>query len=80
MRGLSGSRLQNWQNVLSCLLGFRQLIKSSGLLSVKNAHGNSYAARLISLSSKFQKNICFKMRALDVVNINTKECKGSHYL
>ena len=40
---------------------------------------------LISLSSlatthKFQKNICFKRRAVSPININTKECKGGRHL
>ena len=30
----------------------------------------------LATASKFQKNICFKMRAVSLININTKECKG----
>ena len=40
---------------------------------------------LISLSClatacNFQKNICFKMRGIALININTKECKGGRHL
>ena len=45
----------------------------------------SFVSVLISLSgltmmSKFQKNICFKMRAIGLININIKEFKGGHHL
>ena len=44
-----------------------------------------FVLKLISLSSlattsKFQRNICFKMRAVGLININTKECKSGHHL
>ena len=29
----------------------------------------------LAMTSKFQKNICFKMRAVGLININTKECR-----
>ena len=37
---------------------------------------------LISLptTSTFQKNICFKMRAVGLININATECKGGCHL
>ena len=40
-----------------------------------------FVLMLISLSSlattsTFQKNFCFKMRAVGLININTKECKS----
>ena len=44
----------------------------------------SFVLMLISLTSlsttsKFQKNICFKTRAVGLINIKTKECKiGCH--
>ena len=35
----------------------------------------------LAMTSKFQKNICFKTRAVGLININTKECKvGRHLL
>ena len=45
----------------------------------------SFVLMLISLSSlvttsKFQKNIYFKLRAIGLININTKECKFSRHL
>ena len=45
----------------------------------------SFVLMLISLSSlattsKFQKNICFKMRAVGLINTKTKECKSGHHL
>ena len=45
----------------------------------------SFVLMLISLSSlawtsKFQKNICFEMRAVGLININKKECKCSRHL
>ena len=33
----------------------------------------------LATTSKFQKNVCFKTRAVGLININTKECKvGLH--
>ena len=48
-------------------------------------HRPCFVLMLISLSSlattsKFQRNICFKMRAVGLININTKECKSGHHL
>ena len=45
----------------------------------------SFVLMLISLSSlattsKFQKNICVKMRAVGLISIKTKECKSGHHL
>ena len=45
----------------------------------------SFVLMLISLTSlamtsKFQKNICFKTRAVGVINIKTKECKSGRHL
>ena len=34
----------------------------------------------LATTSKFQKNICFKTRAIGLININTKECKVSRHL
>ena len=31
---------------------------------------------ILATTSKFQKNICFKMRAVGLININATECKG----
>ena len=31
-------------------------------------------------TNKFQKNICFKMGAVGLIDINTKECKGGSHL
>ena len=31
-------------------------------------------------TSKFQKNICFKTRAVGLINIKTKECKSGRHL
>ena len=31
-------------------------------------------------ASKFQKNICFKTRAVGLINIKTKECKSGRHL
>ena len=31
-------------------------------------------------ASKFQKNICFKTRAVGLINIKTKECKKGRHL
>ena len=36
----------------------------------------SFVLTLISLSSLFQKNICFKMRKVGLINIKTKDCKS----
>ena len=46
---------------------------------------HSFVLMLISLTSlamtsKFQKNICFKMRAEGLINIKTKECKSGRHL
>ena len=46
---------------------------------------HSFVLMLISLSSlattsKFQKNVCFKMRAVGLINIKTRECKSGHHL
>ena len=36
---------------------------------------------ILATMTKFQKNICFKMRAVGlIININTKECKGGCHL
>ena len=45
----------------------------------------SFVLMLISLTSlvmtsKFQKNICFKTRAVGLINIKTKECKSGRHL
>ena len=45
----------------------------------------SFVLRLISLSSlattnNFQNDSCFKMKAVGVLNINTKECKSGRHL
>ena len=45
----------------------------------------SFVLMLISLSSlatasKFQTNICFKMRAVGQIYINTKACKSGRHL
>ena len=34
----------------------------------------------LATKSAFQKNICFKMRAVGVINIKTKECKSGRHL
>ena len=34
----------------------------------------------LATTSKFQKNICFKTRAVGLININTKECKVGRHL
>ena len=34
----------------------------------------------LATKSKFQKNICFKMRAVGLINIKTKECKSGRHL
>ena len=34
----------------------------------------------LTITSKFQKNICFKTRVVGLININTKECKVGHHL
>ena len=33
----------------------------------------------LATTSKFQKNICFKIRPVRLININTKECKGDRH-
>ena len=33
----------------------------------------------LATTSKFQKNICFKTRAVGLININTKECRGGRH-
>ena len=35
---------------------------------------------IVATTSKFQKNICFKMRAIGLININATECKGGCHL
>ena len=35
---------------------------------------------ILATTSKFQKNICFKMRAVGLININATECKGGCHL
>ena len=47
-------------------------------------HNGSVVLMLVTISSlattsKFQENICFKMRVVSLININTKECKGGRY-
>ena len=34
----------------------------------------------LAMTSKFQKNICFKARAVGAINIKTKECKSGRHL
>ena len=34
----------------------------------------------LATKSKFQKNICFKTRAVGLINIKTKECKSGRHL
>ena len=34
----------------------------------------------LSTTSKFQKNVCFKTRAVGLINIKTKECKSGRHL
>ena len=34
----------------------------------------------LATTSKFQMNICFKTRAVGLININTKECKVGRHL
>ena len=34
----------------------------------------------LAMTSKFQKNICFKTRAVGLINIKTKECKSGRHL
>ena len=34
----------------------------------------------LAAMSKFQKNICFKTRAVGLINIKTKECKSGRHL
>ena len=34
----------------------------------------------LDTKSKFQKNICFKTRAVGLINIKTKECKSGRHL
>ena len=34
----------------------------------------------LATTSKFQKNICFKTRAVGLINIKTKECKSGRHL
>ena len=45
----------------------------------------SFVSMLISptslaTKSKFHKNICFKTRAVGLINIKTKECKSGRHL
>ena len=40
----------------------------------------SFSSFLFATTSKFQKNICFKMSAVGLIKINTKECNGSRHL
>ena len=54
------------------------------LIIVSREDPTNYVLMLISLSgiattSEFQKNICFKMRAVGVIKINTKERKGGRW-
>ena len=35
---------------------------------------------IVARTSNFQKNICFKMSLVGLININTKECKGARHL
>ena len=41
---------------------------------------NSFVLMLISLSSLARIDICFKMRAVVLINIYTKECKSGRHL
>ena len=34
----------------------------------------------LAMTSKFQKNICFKTKAVGVINIKTEECKSGRHL
>ena len=34
----------------------------------------------LATKSKFQKNICFKTRAVGLIDIKTKECKSGRHL
>ena len=34
----------------------------------------------LATTSKFQKNVCFKMRAVSLININTKECESGRHV
>ena len=69
---------------------FKVIHKKILLLTIDFFHNGgqtkySFVLMLISLSSltatsKFLKNICFKMRPVALININTKECKGDRHL
>ena len=61
------------------LLGTMDLFHNGGQINY------SFVLMLISptnlaTTSKFQKNICFKTRAVGLININTKECKVGRHL
>ena len=76
----------------SCLRSNPRKTKKQGLIaaSIDLFHNGgqikySFVLMLISLTSlvttsKFQKNICFKTRAVGLINIKTKECKSGRNL
>ena len=71
-------------------LSVKPTIEASLLVPIGLFHNGdqikySFVLMLISLSSlammsKFENNICFKMRAVGLININAKECKGGRHL
>ena len=72
-------------NFLSCNLKKREKGFRIDLFHNGDQIKYSFVLMLISLTglatmSKFQKNICFKTRAVGLINIKTKECKSGHHL
>ena len=70
------------------LLAFALLWVQTGAIDLFHNGGRikySFVLMLISLTSlattsKFQKDICFKTRAVGLINIKTKECKNARHL
>ena len=75
---------------LLCSWQFSKFLKVVNSYNIDLFHNGgqikySFVLMLISLTSlittsKFQKNICFKTRAVGVINIKTKKCKSGCHL